>query len=682
MQKYSALNSLRRSVLPLFAVLSLLLAITLLAGCQKTVVVPAQSDARYLTLPEQAFAAYSIGDYQRAEALYDRTLQLPQLSPSEAQEAWKYFALSTIANGKYNLGVEALEKWRTLAPDADSSTEWLDAFSKCMLNLPRQKAVDMLAPLAVDTERSWAVRTEASLLLASREWTDGKDTYGAMQTLSNLYQQAPDADGAKAYRGTLENRLFSQLQTAEPEALAMLAGLLTPENELNFPYSVILLEKARRSATDTESWPLAFQALQRLRQAGHFADKLLVERVLRPLEQEFGQPVQGIALALPLTGPYGNIGWKIMRGAGVAQWDLARTGNDLSVTVINTAADGWEEKLAGLPKGISIVGGPLRKDAFDHIKSHGQLNHRNFFTFLSSLGEGEEGRVAWRFFSSPRDQVRTVLEFARNDLGIENYGILYPDEPFGSRMSGLFKEAGAELSINTAATASYAPKDSASWGKTLRSFLKVPAPRPGEDDPMPPQPPFQAAFLPDGWQQMQSLIPHFFFYQETRMVFLGSALWEQGLTSAKDIESRYFHLAVFPGSWNPFTPTTASANLAKTLDESGLGKPDLWVGLGYDFVRFASLLGSPEEALSATEMNKRIQTAQAMDWSIAPIRWNEKGRASQKMFLFTPSSSGFTPLDPERFRERLEQARLRQEERVKMLEEEYQTKIKAGASPQ
>lgn len=678
MRKYSESNTTRHSRMPILAVFGLLFVFALLAGCQKAIVAPPmQSGAeQYMTLPEQAFTAYSNGDFKRAEALYDRTLQLPQLSQEETLEAWKYFSLSTIANEKYNLGIEALEKWRSLDPDAENTSEWLNAFSKCMLNLPRQKAVDMLQALSADSGRSRAVRTEATLLLASREWTDGEDPHGAMQTLSDLYEQASKSTDAKAYKGTLENRLFAQLQSAEPEALAMLAGLLTPENELDFPYSIILLEKARRSATDNESWPLAHQALQRLRLAGHFSDKLLVERILRPLEQEYGQPAQGIALALPLTGPFGNIGWKIVRGAGVAQWDLAKSGNDLSVTIINTAAAGWEKKLAALPKGISVVGGPLRTESMDLLRKQGQLDDRSFFTFLSTLEQGEEGKVAWRFFSSPRDQVRTVLEFAKNDLGIENYGVLYPDEAFGMRMNSLFKETGSELGINTTATAAYAPKDSPSWGKTLRTFLRVPGRRAGEDDPMPPKPPFQAAFLPDGWQQMQSLIPHFFFYQETRMVFLGSALWEQGLSSSKDVETRYFNLAVFPGSWNPFTPTTAAANLTKTLDESGLGKPDLWVGLGYDFVRFASLLGSPEEAVSADDMNQRIQTAQAMDWSIAPIHWTPEGRASQKMFLFTPSSAGFEPLDPASFREKLEQIRQRHEERVKMLEEEYQKKIK------
>ncbi len=654
------------------------------SGCQKVIVnAPeggmATPGAR--SLPDQAFAAYANGDYRTAEALYDRTLQLPQLSPSETRDAWKYFALSTIANGKYHLGLEALEKWLSLEPDADTGTEWLNAFSTCMLRMPRHKAVDILDSVIADSARPWAVRTEATLLLAGRQWNDDSASRAslstAMQQLADLYAQAPDASGATAYRGTLEARLFAQLQQTEADQLARLAGLLSPENELHFPYAIILLEKARRSATDSESWPVAWQALQRLRGAGMFADKLLVSRVLMPLEQEFGRPSQGIALALPLTGPYGNIGWKIMRGAGVAQWELARTGGDLSVTIINTAADGWEDKLAALPDGVNVVGGPLRKDVFEHIQHAGMLARRNYFTFLSSLGEGEEGREAWRFFSSPRDQVRTMLEFSKNELGIENYAILHPDEPFGSRMSGLFRETGSSLGVETSGVAAYAPKDSQSWGKTLKALLKVPAPRPGEDDAMPPQPPFQAVFMPDGWQQMQSLIPHFFFFQEDRMVFLGSALWEQGLASSKDIETRYFNLAVFPGSWNPFTPTSAAVNLSKALEESGLGKPDVWVGLGYDFVRFASLLGSPEKRLSPTDMNRRIQTAQQMDWSVAPIQWSAEGLASQKMFLFTPAASGFVPLDPQAFRTKLEEARTRHEERVKMLEEAYTAKQQA-----
>lgn len=660
----------------------LVLLLSALGGCQKAVLTPPGEGPRTpvaisadAPLADKAFAAYMQGDYRLASTLYDRLLQEPGLSRRETVEAWKYFALSNIAYGKHHLGLEALEKWRSLDPEAQTGAEWLNAYNRAMTGMSGTGAARTLEGTVQDDQRPWAVRAESALLLARMQWEGGDkaSNAAALQALETLYAQT-SAPADAGLRATLESRLYTLLQETDENALARLAGHLTAENELRYPYSIILLEKARRTATDSADWPPAWQAMQRLRHTDTFADRLLLDRVLMPLEQEFGRPSQGIALALPLTGPFGNIGWKILRGAGVAQWELARQGNDLSVTVINTAAAGWEQRLESLPEGVSIVGGPLQKETYTTMQRTGLLRQRAFFTFLTSLNEGEEGRIAWRFFSSPRDQIRSLLDFAQQDLEIAQYGILAPDEPFGAHMAQMFRQTASEMGASTTVSATYAPKDTLTWSKVLQTFLRVPAQRAGEDTPMPPNPPFQAVFLPDGWQQMQALLPHFFYYQEDRMVFLGNALWEQGLSGSSDTETRYLNLAVFPGSWNPYAPTAAAMSLAGALDESGLGKPDLWVGLGYDFVRFASMLGTPEKGEGASAMNARIQSAQQMDWSIAPIRWTADGLAAQKMFLFTPAARGFTPIDPAQFKERLENTRTRHADRVKMLEEARQQK--------
>ncbi len=667
---------------PLFVLA--VLALLLVTGCQKTVLAPPSGSTADIAVAEdgslraQAAAAFARGEYPRAEVLYDRLLQLPDLSPSLRVEAWQRFALSAVANGKPHLGLDALEQWRALEPDADISPEWRNAFAQALSAMPSRTAISKLSPLLTDTTRPWPLRADAALLLAKIQWAEAAGDAGdadpavrratissAMKRLALLYE-----DASQEGKMFLEQRLFSLLQTEDATTVAHITGLLTPEDEIHFPYSIVLLEKASRSASDSADWPMAWQAIQRLRQTNALADTSLLNRTLAPLEQAMGRPVQGIALALPLTGQYGGIGWKIMRGVGVAQWELTKQGNEISVTVINTADKGWEEALRQLPPETAIVGGPLRKDIFARMQATGITQQRNVFAFLSSLDNGKEGASAWRFFSSPQDQARTLLRFAKEELGISRYGVLYPDETYGAHMNTLFSAAGNAMGATTEASASYSP-DTQTWGGVLKQFLRVPARRPGENDPMPPAPPFEAVFLPDGWQRMQVLLPHFFFFQEDRLVFLGSALWEQGLSTEKDIETRYANLAVFPGSWNPSSTAPAAVSLNSALDESGLGKPDLWVGLGYDFIRFAALLSS-EGVLSAAEMNARIQTAQQMDWSIAPIHWTEEGVASQRMFLFTPTSKGFTPLDPEKFRARLEETRARHDARVEMLEQEYQ----------
>ena len=101
----------------------------------------------------------------------------------------------------------------------------------------------------------------------------------------------------------------------------------------------------------------------------------------------------------------------------------------------------------------------------------------------------------------------------------------------------------------------------------------------------------------------------------------------------------------------------------------GLGEPDFWTALGFDFVRFAVRLGGFERGFGPSTVNRRLASLGDFDWSLAPITWNGYGQASQEFFVFTPASNGLAVLDPAAFRARLEQTRERQKERVEFLRE-------------
>lgn len=657
-----------------FATIALLFAITLMTGCQKQVLrTPGAISGspilqQQLELQKNAQKAFEKKDFRQAERLYDRLLQVPRLSPNDERIAWKRYALSAIANGHYHSGLEALENWLQHDESADSTAEWQHAWGKGVSQMPDRKAADLLEAVLSDPKRPWGMRAEAALLLAKQQWND-EDTSRAMLTLDEVYAQALNSK----QRAALENRLFHTLGELEYHTLALLAGTLTPQNETQYPYAVILLEKARRASEDSHDWPLAWQALHRLQHVGGFADASLVDRVLAPLELRHGRPTKGIALALPLSGPYGNIGWKILRGAGIAQWQLTRQGHELDIVVINTDAPDWQERMKTLPKGYAVVGGPLRRSIYTALRQDDILTGRHLFTFLSSLPEGDEGNTAWRFFYSPKDEVNALISFAKNDLGIANIGALVPNEEFGERFHAIFSQLAEQQEITADFSAQYTPGQSTLWSGVLKKFLQVPEPLEYTTDSMPPEPPFQAVFLPDSWHNMELLIPNFFFHLEDRMVFLGSSLWGQGLAAQKSLDSRYYRLAVFPGAWNPYTSTPAADALKSLLAESGLGKPDLWVGIGYDFINFASRLGV-EISDDNESVNAAIAGAQYMDWSIAPISWNADGLASQAMTLFQPSRNGFTPLNKERFITRLEEVRKRHTERVELMQQQYEQK--------
>ena len=687
----------RASKVSAATLLVMALTVALLSGCGKKVIVTPHavpSQSAQLQLQKQARAAYDRGDYTAASRFYDRILQSPNLSKKEKTSAWRYFSLSTIKSGKVFLGLQALDRWQKSQPEAMTTPEWQDAWVLAVKQLPEAKALDILEDTYENTSKPWGLRANAALLLAGVEWRRG-NTGAALTSLEDLYANAPTAK----YKAALERRLFSELNAVDAPLLATLSGFLTAQNEITYPYSLILLEKARRAAGDAQNWPSAWAAIERLRTLGEFADPTIIDGVLSPLQQEFGEPTHGVALALPLTGPYGSIGWKIVRGAGIAHWQLTNSGQNFALKIINTESPTWEEELAALPKGFTIVGGPLRKDIFRRIYDRDMTEKHAFFTFMSSLPAGDEGKDAWRFFSSPKDQVQTLLNFAQFDLGINNYAVLYPNENYGQQMEKLFIELAANSTEFPVLTATYNPKNPRDWSKDVKNLL-VESDRQaktfnvelaaGDTDALlraqqrnadaskykdlPYTPAFQAVFLPDSWKNMESIIPHFFFHQEDRAVFLGPALWEQGLSGGRKLESRYYKLAVFPGIWNPFTPTTAAKQLVQAMDDAGLGKPDAWVGLGYDFVRLAAGMGTMPADWDDDNVNTELTSVQHMDWSIAPIAWDDNGIASEDLFLFRPSRNGFVPVTNEAFANRVQNARVRHEQRIQMIKDEADTK--------
>ena len=105
------------------------------------------------------------------------------------------------------------------------------------------------------------------------------------------------------------------------------------------------------------------------------------------------------------------------------------------------------------------------------------------------------------------------------------------------------------------------------------------------------------------------------------------------------------------------------------MDSMGLPPADFWTALGYDFVRFATRLGDLDAAPEATDMNRRLRSAEGMDWSLAPITWNADGKARQDFFLFTPGENGLAPTDATALAERLEYVRGKHAERIKSLRE-------------
>ncbi len=609
--------------------------------------VPPGRPASFLTV-EEAERAYNAGDLARAEQIATAITTRNLAGPAETARIWRVQALAAHGNNHTYLALQALEKWREADRHADSGEEWQTAWKTLLPQLPPYEARSKAMAILDDASRPWPLRADMRLFLAARQWEAG-DPAGALDSLTALYQASED----RGSRMRLEHALFDELHRADQAHLDRLAALVTPEHEAEYPYALILLEQYRRNAETGEGRESAQKAVDALKAKSRLADAGIFEAWLAAPRDTTVVPLPGrsIALALPLSGSYSAIGNKVALGAEMARKEFAAAGHTVNIILLDTAGSGWLDQLQQLPAEVTLVGGPLRGQEYASAKERGLTQTRVFLTFLPSLpdqgGAGpDEGRVAWRFFPSPEDQMSALFTLTRS-LGITSYAVLMPDDPYARRMVGLFENYAARGGDTIAEKGVY-PENQADWNRFVGSFLHT-----GKNASRPPKVGYKAIFLPDSWQNMEVLIPNLFYYRENRQVLLGTSLWEHGLAAQTHGDPHYYGLAVFPGAWRINDPTPAGETLRLALAREGKEKPDFWVGLGYDFARFAATLDIPP-GWSYQQVNSLLSRHGDMPWSMAPIRWSLSGKGSQELFLLTPQVDGFISVNPETFRRRFE----------------------------
>lgn len=370
-----------------------------------------------------------------------------------------------------------------------------------------------------------------------------------------------------------------------------------------------------------------------------------------------------VVLALPASGPHARLAAMIRDGAELAKKDIQASGRAVRLENINTDAADWINALEQLPPWCAVVGGPIENGKYVEARDAGLLERRAFFTFLSRLGPGEEGRRAWRFFPGPKDQINALLNFTANDLNIRSYGVFYPDDNYGRQMAGMLANALAERHM-TLERASYRGSDPASWAAAARPLIRPAYPEGGKR-PV-PQTTFEAIFLPDSWKNTDLLMNSLLYNGEDRLVVMGPSLWEQALNGRKLASAEKYALAVFPSPWDP-------EKLPATLRR---GASSFWTALGYDFMNFAVSL-EIENRPAPNEVTARARRHEEKIRAIAPVSWGQDGMATQMLHLFQPGTQGLKKLDVRNFQEA---RRLRHEEAALRFQEGFSDSAQIDSS--
>ena len=616
-------------------ILALVLALGL-ASCSKKIVYSTPGTQSPAGLP-----GHKAADPQKALQKYTKYLETTRAGDPGRSEAWRNTVGSAVQLGEYELAEKSLQTWQAENKTAAASWDWNQANAQLLL---ARKGKDAYASYLIDlvgrADLDRTTRMAAGIELTDHFWAIPE--YGlAFETLGLVYRAVPDEDT----RGALEVDALNRAESLPAEELDRILSSALGADPNAYPWSMVVWAKNMKLlARDKANWASVWPSLSGIVRSGDLANKDFFAGNLRALEQQMGVVKQSLVLLLPLSGPYAQVGWKIAKGADTA-WREGRAQTEApAIKLINTESPTFLDELRAVGD-VPVIGGPLRKEIWEQIRLAGLHRSSRFLTFMPSVED--EGAEAWRFFSTPADQVRAVIRGCEQ-LGITSYAILHPQDRFGTAMTDIFQEQARILGARVSTVRGYDVQNPPTWSKAVASILGAS----GAKDALNPEPPFQAVFLPDSFFRVQQLAPLFHYYEETRLLLLGPQLWGQSLPDAK-LEAHYFDLTIFPGAWSPDLTSQNARNFKLGMQEGGEEAPDMWAALGYDFVRFTALVGGAQR--SADAFNQALaEAASRMPWTLAPMHW-DAGRASQDLFLFQPAREGLIPADPDKLRKTREQ---------------------------
>jgi branched-chain amino acid transport system substrate-binding protein len=268
-----------------------------------------------------------------------------------------------------------------------------------------------------------------------------------------------------------------------------------------------------------------------------------------------------IGCILPLSGrnaAYGNQALDaVLLAAGVFKssketWIRILIEDSQSEPAVAGAAVG---KLADA--GVTCILGPLGSQEAMEAAKEAQRLKVPILTLTQREGITETGDYVFRNFLTSAMQVRTMVQYARTELGLRRFAVLYPDDPYGNEMARLFREEVRRKGGEIRKEKSY-KTDQTDFGEEILALGGVAPISPGMEVAMEtlpkPTPEFEALFIPDAHGRVAMIVPQLAYYDLTKIRLLGTSGWDSPellKTDPKQFEGAVFVDGFFSDSFRP-----------------------------------------------------------------------------------------------------------------------------------
>jgi branched-chain amino acid transport system substrate-binding protein len=183
-------------------------------------------------------------------------------------------------------------------------------------------------------------------------------------------------------------------------------------------------------------------------------------------------------------------------------------------------------RLAGA--GVTCILGPLGSQEALEAATEAQRLKIPILTLTQREGITGIGDYVFRNFLTAAMQVRTIVQYARTELGLRQFAVLCPDDPYGNEMARLFREEVLRRGGGIWKEKVY-KTDQTDFTEEILALGGVASVSPGTDVAMgtlpKPSPDFDALFIPDSHDRVSMIVPQLAYYDLTKIRLLGTSGW-------------------------------------------------------------------------------------------------------------------------------------------------------------
>jgi len=350
---------------------------------------------------------------------------------------------------------------------------------------------------------------------------------------------------------------------------------------------------------------------------------------------------RAIGVLLPLSGRYAAFGQRVQRGMELAQ-ETFRPHIPVRFIFRDTAGDETvaAQQVAELAISDRVMGvaGPLVGNAALGATRRANQERTPLLTMSQKKGLAASSLYTFRNSLTPQLQVRALIDYAMEERGFSQFGIMSPQTRQGENFAAIFREEVIRRGGEVLAEQSYLT-DQTDFRYQVRLLQGLDPNAPDEEVPTDPDaikeeeepPPFEALFIPDYADRISLIAPQLAFYGLEGVQLLGANGWndaELPRLTRQFTEGAVFTDGFFLHSEYPFVQEFVENYFNRYGEE-----PTILEAQGYDTAGIMLTLLNDSRVRSREDLRRALAQLQNYPGVTGATRFDFIGEADKILFL-------------------------------------------------